>query len=356
MSTSSFRNQIFPLPANRVWRSYTGGRLLDARSGVAAPSDTHFPEDWIGSTTRAINPNRAMENEGISHVEWNGRDILLSEIIEAEPAYFLGEAYTKRFGPSVMPLVKFLDSAVRLHFQCHPTIPFAQRHFNSNFGKAEAYHILEIRPENPNPYIHLGFQRPPSRDEMRRMVLEQDMAALEQCFDPIPVQPGDTFFVPGGLPHAIGPGVLMVEVMEPTDFVSRFEWEKPGYTLPEPARFMGRDVEFGLDMLDFTAVPIEEITSRYKTKPVLLDENRQLLLGQPLTTAFRIELLEINGTVDLVPDSFSINIILSGGVAVTVGDAQWQFAERDRFFAPAGVSSLRFQAENARILRCLPPV
>jgi len=118
---------------------------------------------------------------------------------------------------------------------------------------------------------------------------------------------------------------------------------------------MGRDVEFGLDMLDFTALPVEEVFRRYKPKPVPLDENRSQLLGAPLTTAFRIELLEIHGAVDLVPESFSINIVLNGEVTVTAGNNQWPFSERDRFFAPAGVSSLSFRAEDAKILRCLPP-
>ena len=40
--------------------------------------------------------------------------------------------------------------------------------------------------------------------------------------------PGDVWIVPGGLPHAIGAGVLMVEVMEPSDWVVRCEFEREG--------------------------------------------------------------------------------------------------------------------------------
>jgi mannose-6-phosphate isomerase len=39
--------------------------------------------------------------------------------------------------------------------------------------------------------------------------------------------------VPGGMPHAIGEGVFMIEVMEPTDFAVRIEFERGGYVLPE---------------------------------------------------------------------------------------------------------------------------
>ncbi len=41
-----------------------------------------------------------------------------------------------------MPLVKYLDSATRLHFQVHPTKAFAKERLDSNKGKTEAYVIF----------------------------------------------------------------------------------------------------------------------------------------------------------------------------------------------------------------------
>ena len=52
------RGQPIFLPPNRVWRTYLGGRELDRLAGSAMPADTHLAEDWIASTTRAINPGR----------------------------------------------------------------------------------------------------------------------------------------------------------------------------------------------------------------------------------------------------------------------------------------------------------
>lgn len=53
-----------------------------------------------------------------------------------------------------------------------------------------------------------------------------DIEILESCFEKIPVKKGDAFIVPGGLPHAIGEEVFMIEIMEPTDFDVRIEFEK----------------------------------------------------------------------------------------------------------------------------------
>ena len=129
-----------------------------------------------------------------------------------------------------------LDSAIRLHLQVHPNSAFARRFLGSPSGKTEAYHVLATRPEVAQPYIYLGFQRPPSRDALRRMIESQDIAALEACFDKIPVRPGETYLVPGGVPHALGEGLFLVEIQEPTDLVVRFEFERAGYVLPGSAR------------------------------------------------------------------------------------------------------------------------
>lgn len=340
---------IFPLPSNRVWRSYQGGHLLDGNP------DSHWPEDWIASTTRAINPGRDEPNAGISRVEFDEKSVLLPDLIAQNPAFFLGEKYLEKFGEGIIPLVKFLDSAVRLHIQCHPTMPFSQRHFNSNFGKTEAYHILEVRPENPHPFIYLGFQNPPTRQQMSDWVETQNIAAIESCFEPIAVAPGETYFVPGGLPHAIGAGVLMVEVMEPTDFVARFEFQKSGYQLPEAARFMGRDIEFGLDMLDFSRFSVEQVREEFQPKPQKIDANRELLLGAPQTSAFQLEKWTINGAIEWPHDGFSIAIILKGQCRIETSEGKWQFGPREKFFVAAGARNLRIEGE-AEILLCLPPL
>ena len=173
------RGKLLLLPPNRVWRTYQGGRHLAALDGDAAPDDTHFPEDWIGSVTRAINPGRGEIVEGISHV-LVGRDPHpkpqpLPELIASDPTYFLGVEHVAKYGNNPMLLVKFLDPSIRLHFQVHPTADFARRFLNSPSGKTEAYHILESRP-GIEPYLYLGFQRPPSRAALKRMIETQDIA------------------------------------------------------------------------------------------------------------------------------------------------------------------------------------
>ena len=315
-----YKNQIIELPQNRVWRSYQGGLILDRLAGKT-PCDGHYPEDWIGSVTAAKNPDSQDANEGISKVELDGQQILLPELIAMDPDYFLGPEHVARFGQQPMLLVKLLDSAVRLQLQAHPTATFAQRHLNSNSGKAEAYYILDIRDDVGQAYVHLGFQRPPAREDFQRWIQDQDMDSIMECFDRIEVQRGDVLFIPGGVPHAIGEGILMVEIMEPSDLVVRFEFECAGYTLPESARFMNRGLDFCMDIFDFDAMPEERIRKEFMFSPKLEttyndDSKRYNLIGPETTSCYRVKKSVIRGVVEREDSEFYIGVVTDGACTV----------------------------------------
>ncbi len=356
------RGKIVLLPPNRVWRTYLGGRTLDALAGVSAASDTHFPEDWIASTTRAVNPGREAVTEGVSPVMVADEKRDLTSLLADDPAYFLGEGHQGRFGARPMLLVKLLDSAIRLHFQVHPTADFARRLLNSTSGKTEAYHVLATRPEVAQPYIYLGFQRPPSRAALRQMIETQDIAALEACFDKIPVAPGDTFVVPGGVPHALGEGVFLVEIQEPSDLVVRFEFERAGYILPESARFMGRGLDFCLDVFDLTEWSPARLASAAVCRPEHLRSFsptswQEQLIGADKTTCFRATKSHLYDSVSKSEDSFYIGIVTDGSCTITAGGETHHLKRYDKFLCPAGLGPVRFDpSPRAEILECYPPV
>lgn len=355
------RGKLVLLPPNRVWRTYLGGRTLDSLAGAASASDTHFPEDWIASTTRALNPGRETISEGVSPVVVAAEKRDLATLLASDPDYFLGQQHQARFGARPMLLVKFLDSAIRLHFQVHPTADFARRLLNSTSGKTEAYHVLATRPEVAQPYIYLGFQRPPSRDVLRRMIETQDIAALEACFDKIPVSPGDTFVVPGGVPHALGEGVFLVEIQEPSDLVVRFEFERAGYLLPESARFMGRGLDFCLDVFDLSAWTPARLASESTCRPELLRSFSRTswqdsLIGREKTPCFRATKTHLYDPVTKTENSFYIGIVTEGACAVTAGGETHQLKRYDKFLCPAGLGPVRFEpSPRAEILECYPP-
>jgi len=357
---SDYRGKILRLPPNRVWRTYSGGLMLDRMEGRASPMDGTFPEDWLGSTVRAINPNREQKNEGLARVIFSGGEAVLADLVTTDPEYFLGAAHVRRFGMNPMVLVKYLDSAVRLPFQVHPTVDFSRRHLNAESGKTEAYYILSTRPEVAEPYIYLGFQHPPTRAELRRMIVEQDIVALEKCFDKISVKPGDVYVVPGGLPHAIGGGVLMVEVMEPTDFVARVEFQVAGRVIPESARFMGRDVDFCLDLFSYEPLPVSAVQSRWCCQPRVLENTptiqREALVDARLTDRFNVLRTTLVGRNQWRAKGFTILLVVEGACEIATEHETVSLRQFDRVVIPHGFNTLEIIGnDRAILLECLPP-
>ncbi len=350
---------IIKFGPNRVWRTYQGGKILDTIEGKPKPSDTHYPEDWIGSVVEARNPGRPQRAEGLSLVEEeNGGSIPFRELLKQDPDYYLGKGAAGTSSIDALPLVKYLDSATRLHFQAHPTATFAGERLDSNRGKTEAYVILATREDVPNPYIYAGFQRSPSRADLKKWIQEQDIDSIESCFTPIPVKPGDVFLIPGGRPHALGEGILMLEVMEASDLAVRFEFERGGFEIPEEARFMGRDIETALDVFNFEPVSDEAIDDVFRCQPKTLKENGagnrvEELIGYDKTPCFAIRRTIVAGEIENpVKDGF-IGIVSEGQGSVRIDGKITELKLWDRFFCPAGVGQLTYRSDGGMtVLEC----
>jgi len=352
--------KILFLASNRVWRTYPGGKTLDQMEGVKSPEDNHFPEDWIGSTTRAVNIGREhLIEEGLSKVTLSGTTITLKALFERMPA-MLGHEHVKKYGTNTQFLLKFLDSAIRLHIQCHPTIPFAQKHLNSNSGKTEAYVIHSIREDVEKPYIYMGFHNPPTEEEFKKMIEDQNSEDILSCFEKIPIKPGDVFMVPGGMPHAIGEGVFMIEIMEPTDFAVRIEFERGGYVLPEESRFMNRGIDFALSMFNYERTSIQTIKERYFCQPSLHEKQNEsseyILIDESHTKCFKVNRLEIKNSFSKKASSFYIGIVTKGTGTAKIDGVSYSLKEGSKFFVPFLTDSIEFESESGmEIIATFPP-
>ena len=352
--------EIILLGPNRVWRSYTGGRVLDQLEGKKNPEDTHFPEDWIASTTRAVNKGREDITEGLTDIILNNQKVYLHSLFERYPTELLGKNHFNKYGANTQFLLKFLDSAIRLHIQAHPTIQFAQQFLNSNSGKTEAYVILGIREEMKNPYIYLGFQKIAVREVFKRIIEKQEIDQLLSYFEKIPVHVGDVFIVPGGLPHAIGEGVFMIEIMEPTDFVVRLEFECGGYVLPEESRFMGKGIDFALNMINFGLLPGEEVRKKHFCTPRLFQQQKggkeEILIDSENTPCFSVHRLSVRETFFKSSGSFYTGIVTKGAGLVKTKNEQRTLKRGDKFFIPYNQEKVVYSSDDEmEIVLTFPP-
>lgn len=136
----------------------------------------------------------------------------LGDLTTAHPVELLGDG----FGSECPLLVKLLFTSERLSVQVHPDDEYAARHHGAGArGKTEAWHILAAQP---GASIGLGITAPLTRDQAESAAGSGELAHL---MDWRPAAAGDTFLVPAGTVHALGPGLTLVEVQEQSDITYR---------------------------------------------------------------------------------------------------------------------------------------
>jgi mannose-6-phosphate isomerase len=234
-----------PLLPTRVYRFYRGGALLGRLRGEFE-EDGSFPEDWIGSVTPARNPGRDDPAEGLSRLA-DGR--VLREAVEGDPIAWLGEEHVARFGTTTGLLVKLLDAAERLPVHAHPDRAFAREVFDSSFGKTEAWIVLDTREDEAEVWV--GLREPVEPERYLAWIAEQDSDRLLQSLNRISVRAGDVVYVPAGVPHALGAGVLIAELQEPTDFSFLCEWR--GFPVRPEDSHLGLGWDVAVHALDLSA-------------------------------------------------------------------------------------------------------
>jgi mannose-6-phosphate isomerase len=327
------------LGPNLLERFFRGGPKIAAFRGLDQIGD-HQSEDWIGSAATARN----QEEIGLARLPGGAR---VRDAVRADPEGFLGPEHAAVHGAEPALLVKLLDAGERLFVHAHPDKAFVREHLGLPFGKTEAWYVLVAEP---GATLYLGFREEVSRAELDRLVSEQNPGELLGLLNPFEVQVGEALFVPAGVPHAIGEGLLIIEVQEPTDHSIILEWA--GFPVDAPTvghLKLGFDTALGA--VDRTAWDAERLASLRAAPP---NGERSRLLPDAATPFFQLELLRPDGVVQLEP-SFSILLVTRGRgyVEGRVG-GPLEVARGDTLLVPFGAGALTIEGD-VEIVRCLPP-
>ena len=190
------------LPRARPW----GGRHLGGADGLSEPTGELLV---AGPAHRVV---------GGPFDGWS-----LDDLAAACGDSFLGFDGMARRGGRFPLLTKIIDAAAWLSVQVHPDDTTARRLVGpETIGKTEAWHVIAADPEarlivGPRPGVGAA--------ELQAALGSPELIDL---LDACPATAGMSVTVPAGTLHAIGPGVLLFEIQQPSDTTFRvYDWDRP---------------------------------------------------------------------------------------------------------------------------------
>jgi mannose-6-phosphate isomerase len=307
-----------------VW----GGRQLRDVLGKHLPSEETYGEAWEIS-------DHPLHYSVISAGRHRG--LTLRHLMEHEPHVLLGKAVQRhRRFPW---LVKLLDAWDWLSVQVHPNETDVVRLWPGEGSKTEAWFVLAAAPSSR---VYAGLL--PGVDESRvRAALRE--GTVGDCLHQFQPRPGDCVFLPAGIVHAVGGGVLMAEIQQTSDATFRlFDWNR------RDAQGQSRQlhIEEALACIDWDSGPVRPV--RAEGYPGSGGEDASCAPArQPLVSCpyFTLEYLRPRGAIECGgTGALQAFVVLHGRARLQTAEGNWDLAPGDSLLLPAGLDKLTCTPES----------
>ncbi|MBE6600202.1 MAG: mannose-6-phosphate isomerase [Ruminococcaceae bacterium] len=214
-----------------------------------------------------------------------------------------GEARYTEIGEDFPLLIKFIDAKEKLSVQVHPE------------GKTEMWYVIKAEE---GAELILGLADGVTKDEFKKAVESGDPMPL---LNRIKVHSGETYFIPAGLVHAIGGGILVAEIQQNLDITYRLYDYGRGRELHTEKAFCA--------MREFSEKDIEDMQfSRGKTDP-------ECTVNCEYFSVFKIDL---NGERKFCPEStFHSLLCIQGSADIVCNNEKYPLTAGDCYILPQGV-------------------
>lgn len=298
-----------PIYKERIW----GGAGLRDELGRCLPGD-RIGESWE-ITCREDAMSKVVEGP------LQGKS--LAELVRKYGPELLGR---KISGENFPLLLKILDAREVLSVQVHPDDEFAGKH-EGDAGKTEAWYILKARP---GAKIVYGLQPGTTREEFASALKRGE---LERCLNEVQVKPGEVYSIPAGLVHALGSGIMVVELQRNSDLTYRvYDWNR----VDTNGRSRPLHVEKALQVIEFGKRP-PRVLSPGTGKDGFLLENECFSLYYHRVTGEKV--------MTCGPESFAVMTAVAGKGEIWYGGKAYSLKYGDSFLLPACLGEYRLHGE-----------
>lgn len=231
-----------------------------------------------------------------------------------------GRTLTEIAGGPLPLLLKLLDAREALSVQVHPDDAYANANEGGKLGKTEAWLILDATPG-----ARLVYGLLPGTD-----VRALTGGEIESRLRWIEVRAGDVLYIPAGMVHAIGPGILLYEIQQASDVTYRFwDWGRLGADGKPRALHWEK-------ALDVARADLRLDPARGETKAVPGGEaTRYISDGN-----FTLDRLRIKGRMVLPHETGFRFVTALGDGKLVCGQESMAFGRGETLFVPEGTAGL----------------
>ena len=153
-------------------------------------------------------------------------------------------------------MAKLIDARQDLSIQVHPGDAYAAAHENGSLGKTESWYVIDA-PEGAT--LVVGHNAG-TREELAAMIHE---GRWEELIRRVPVKRGDFIQIDPGTVHAIGAGILLMEMQQSSDITYRvYDYDRLSDGKPRELH-----IDKSIDVITVPAKPEEESVRSVKDQP-----------------------------------------------------------------------------------------
>jgi mannose-6-phosphate isomerase len=324
-------SRIEPVFMKRIWGSRSLAPLYPEKNNLAEP----LGEVWLTAVDCPI-----------ANGPYQGK--CLGAAWREMPVAWRGSSLAH--APEFPILVKFIFPADKLSIQVHPDDAYASAHEQAagGRGKTEMWHAVTAQPD---AQVLIGLKPGVTREQFLQAL---DAHTVEELFEAHPVTAGDTFFIPAGTPHAIGPHMVLCEIQEYSDLTYRvYDYGRTdAHGNPRELH-----IEKAMQVTDFakTAGGGRILHSRDSSGATARAQHSHVLAACHFFSAERQD-FSSRTEAHSNPFRFEVIVILQGSGAIAWGEETLPYAAGQCWFIPATLGTFSFLPQQpTAILRSTVP-
>jgi mannose-6-phosphate isomerase len=306
-------NYIYPLKLNHVAKETVwGGSYLYEKYGK-------LPSGIIGETWELA----VREREKNTIVNGPCADMTLNEYLEK---------YSSISVTDFPLLIKFIDACDDLSVQVHPNDENASDFGLAN-GKTEIWYVIKASPDSSIVY---GTLPGTTKEMLRESLLNR---SVKDLLNYVQVSPGEAYFIPGGMMHMIGRGIVVAEIQQNSDTTFRVydhdRVDKNG---------VPRELHVENAIAAFTSFSDEDIQRLTFSHTVKNDMGGKVLTANRFFTVIS---RSINGleTFSEIPNEFLSLLCTDGYGSIIWEGGKETISPGDSFFIPAELSHFKLEGK-----------